>query len=73
VHRGVLAEVSLQTHGPEVCVPLVQPLERLPRLVGGAVVHEDDLVGLPEALEGGNGLAIDLLDRLFLVEDRDDE
>jgi hypothetical protein len=51
----------------------VQPLERLPRPVGGAVVHEDDLVRLPKALEGGNGLAIDLLDRLFLVVDRDDE
>ena len=71
VHGGVLAEVALEAHGVDARVGRVQALDRGPGAVGGAVVDEDQLER--PAVERRYGAPVELLDRAFLVQERDDD
>ena len=73
VHGRMLTEVPLEPDTADVRIGIVEPLHDRPGPIRGAVVDQDHLVGAPDALERGDGLAVDLLERRFLVVDGDDE
>ena len=73
VHGRMLTEIPLEPDTADVRIGIVEPLHDRPGPIRRAVVDQDHLVGAPDALERGDGLAVDLLERRFLVVDGDDE
>ncbi len=72
MHRRMLPEVALESHGPHACVPVVDPLERSEGPVGRAVVDEDQLEGAWPRVERRERPPVQLFDTGDLVEERDD-
>ena len=69
----VLPEVAVELQGPDVLRILpVQVGEKLPGAVGGAVVHEDDLIGAAHGGEGADQPLPQLPEIVFLVEHGND-
>ena len=69
----VLPEVAMELQGPDVLRILpVQVGEKLPGAVGGAVVHEDDLVGAAHGGEGADQPFAQLPEIFFFVEHGND-
>ena len=73
MHRRMLAEVSLEANHAHTRIGTVKPLEHREGCVTGTVVDEDQLVGVRAGLERLDRAAIDIPDRLGLVEHRDDD
>ena len=71
MHRRVLAEVAREADGADAGVARVQRSEPVERVVGGAVVHDEELEG--PAVDGGDGPLVELVDRPFLVQHRHDD
>ena len=71
--RELVAEVAGETDELDARVALVERAHQLEAPVGAAVVHEHHLGRPVEGLEHGNEAAVELLQRLALVEDRDHE
>ena len=73
VHGGVLAEVPLQPDGVDARIPVMEALERGKRPVRRAVVDEHDLERAAQPCQRQNRPSVELVDRLDLVEQRDDD
>ena len=73
MHRRVLTEVPLEADRVDARVVRVELLQHGECSVRGAVVDIDDLERTAEALERGDRPAVELLERLDLVVERDDD
>src|SRR6267142_2126108 len=70
--RGRLAVVPAKDDGPEIRDAAVQLVKARHRVVAGSVVHDQDLVALPEGLEIHRELLEERLQILALVVDRNE-
>jgi hypothetical protein len=73
LERRRLAEVPTEVHDHDIGRLGMESLERGHAPVGRPVVHEDDLERLALRLECVRDLAIQRIERLLLVEQRDDD
>ena len=73
LERRGLSEVPTEPNHDHVRVLVVQTGQHGAAPVGRAVVDEDDLERLPSRLECRSDLTVELLERGFLVEQRDDD
>ena len=71
MHRRVLAEVAREADRVDARIAHMQAAQRLERSVGRPVVDDDELER--PAVDGRDGALVELLDRLLLVEDGDDD
>ena len=66
----LMAEIAAQVDHREVRVRLLQLVYQTGRLVAAAVVHEDDLVRLPQKVQRLDQPAVQLRHVLLLIEQR---
>ena len=69
----MLAVVPVEPDHPHRAVLGVERAQDVRRAVTAAVVHEDDLVRLPELLERLGQAIVEVAEALRLVEDRNDD
>jgi hypothetical protein len=69
----VLAEVSLEAHGSNARISIVQALHDGEGAVGGTVVDEDQLERPRVGVDRRDRPSVELLDRARLVEERDND
>jgi hypothetical protein len=71
--RRGLAEVPPESDDPHLRIRRLQPRQDLEAPVGAAIVDEDDFVGARPDAERRRQLAVQILERLSLVADRNDD